>query len=67
MKLNELISNFEIFITNEEKTLLTKMEKYNFLESFNEREQFIIDNLVKKSIISKVIYQGKTLVMKNEY
>lgn len=67
MKLNELISNFEIYTTNEESRLLENMNGTASLDQFNEREQVIIDNLVKKSLLSKFVYHGQTMVIKNEY
>lgn len=67
MKLNELISNFEIYTTNEESRLLENMNGTASLDQFSEREQVIIDNLIKKSLLSKFMYQGQTMVIKNEY
>jgi hypothetical protein len=67
MKLNELISSFEIYTTNDEQQVLESMQSISPIEQFTEREQVIIDNLVKKSLISKCIYNGQTMVVKNEY
>ena len=67
MKLNELISDFEIALTNEERKVLEKMEAISPLDSYLEREQFIIEGLIRKSIVSKVIQKNQTLVMKNGY
>ena len=67
MKLNELISDFEIALTNEERKVLEKMEAIAPLDSYLEREQFIIEGLIRKSIVSKVIQKNQTLVMKNGY
>lgn len=66
MKINELIKQFEIFITNEEQNLLGNIDSPTPLNSFNEREQFIIANLIRKSLITKVNNHGNVLVIKNE-
>ena len=65
MKINELISQFEIYATNEEKELLEKIDKPSLFDSFNERERLIIDNLVKKSLLSRLSHKGITLVVRN--
>lgn len=67
MKLNELISSFEIYTTNDEQQVLESMQSISPIDQFTEREQVIIDNLVKKSLISKCRYNGQTMVVKNEY
>jgi len=66
MKLNELIEDFTIFTTNEEKQVLSKIDDIMSLDVFTEREQAIIENLVRKSLVSKVHKRGSTLVMANE-
>ena len=66
MKLNELISSFDIFKTNEESELLERLDKPAPYETFAERDQIIIDNLIKKSLVSKVRYGNITLVVPNE-
>jgi len=66
MKINELINSFEIFITNEERNIYETMNDKSALAQFNEREQFIIQNLIRKSLVSKVISNGQVLVVKND-
>ena len=66
MKINELINSFEIFITNEERSIYETMNDKSALAQFNEREQFIIQNLIRKSLVSKVISNGQVLVVKND-
>jgi len=66
MKLNELISEFRIAVSNEENQVLEAMEGVKPLDSYNEREQVIIANLIRKSLVSKVMYNGDTLVTRNE-
>jgi len=64
MKINELIKS--TYITNEEKDVLEGIEGIVSLSSFNERKQVIINNLIRKSLISKVNSHGNILVIKNE-
>ena len=47
MKLNELINSFEIQTSNEEKNLLDKMDSVTPLNVYGEREQRIIENLIR--------------------
>lgn len=65
MKINELIKDFSIFTTNEEKTILETIDGVLPMSSFNERDQIIIANLIRKSLVSKVIHQGSIMVVKN--
>ncbi len=53
----------EIYMTNEEKALLETIDSVRPLGSFPEREQTIINNLIRKSIISKVQTQNGTIVV----
>ncbi|MBG10590.1 MAG: hypothetical protein CMD92_05420 [Gammaproteobacteria bacterium] len=66
MKLNELIKQFTIAMTNEEATLLKSLKGVIPLESFDEREQFILEGLIRKSLVSKVYNNGNILVVANE-
>jgi hypothetical protein len=55
MKINELIKDFSIFITNEEKKLLTRLkENSKLLSEFTEHEQFVIEGMVRKSLVIKI-------------
>mgnify|MGYP000524036942 CR=1 FL=1 len=67
MKLNELISEFTIALSNEEAAMLENISGIQQLQQFTEREQFIIENLIRKSLISKTMHKGITMVMKNEF
>jgi hypothetical protein len=66
MKINELIENFDIFVTNEEKKLLDRIKNTCNIEIFTEREQVVIENLIRKSLLSKVYFKGNMLVSPNE-
>jgi hypothetical protein len=69
MKLNELIKSFDIFVTNEEESLLETLgNDTRPLSSFTEHDQVIINNLIRKSVISKiVINKSSVMVMKNDF
>ena len=56
----------EIYMTNEEKSLLETIDSVRPLGSFPEREQTIINNLIRKSIISKVQHNGTIMVKRND-
>lgn len=66
MKINDLIENFEIFVSNEEQKLLDSIEGVKSIEYFNEREQVVIENLIRKSLVSKVRNKNSYMVMRNE-
>ena len=66
MKFNELIKGFDIFMTNEEKTLLDKVKNPCYIDAFSEREQTVIESLIRKSILSKVNYKGSVVIIPNE-
>lgn len=52
-------------MNNEEKKLYNSIRGTMPLDSFDERDQFIIDGLVRKSLVSKVNNKGYTLVTTN--
>lgn len=53
-------------MSNEEKDVLDRMSGVQPLDSFTEREQFVIEGLIRKSLVSKVHNKGSVLVMANE-
>jgi len=63
MKLSEIAG---IYTSNEEQTVLDKMSGAEMIESYTEREQFIIENLIRKSLVTKFQYNNSYLVVKNE-
>jgi hypothetical protein len=54
MKINELVRTFEIFTTNEERALLSKLLKPTLLSILPEREQQVAENLIRKSLLIKI-------------
>lgn len=66
MKLNELLKDFTIHTSNEEKALLDKIKSPCYIETFTEREKFVIESLIRKSLLSKAYYKGSMVVLPNE-
>ena len=54
MKINELIKEFEVYTSNEEKRVLEQLSHVRPLSSFSERDQFTIESLIRKSLVIKV-------------
>ena len=65
MKLNDLISEFTIYMSNEEQGIFDRLEKVSAPEQFSQREQRIIESMIKKSLISKVNYKGNCYLVRN--
>lgn len=66
MKINDLVGEFTIAMSNEEARVLKKLDNPLPLHSFPEREQFVIENLIRKALVSKVRNNNLTLVVANE-
>lgn len=66
MKINELISTFSIYTSREEAELLERITQPAMLRSYSERDQFIINNLIRKSLVSKVVHNDDIIVVPNE-
>jgi len=66
MKIDDVLKNFEIFTTNEERVVLERMEGIRPMEAYTERERFVIENLVRKSLVSKVLHNKTYMVRKND-
>jgi len=66
MKMNDLITDFDIFVTNEEQNLLDKINSPCYIDNLTERERFVAENLVKKSLLTRVNYKGMMVVKPNE-
>jgi hypothetical protein len=54
MKINELLNGFAIYTTLEEEQMLKKLQNPVLLDSFNERERFIIEGMIRKSLVIKI-------------
>ena len=56
----------DIYTSNEEQTVLDKMTSVQMIESYTERERFVIEGLIRKSLVTKFQYNNSYLVVKNE-
>jgi len=54
MRINELIKEFEVYTSNEEKRMLEQLTHVRPLNSFSERDQFTIEGLIRKSLVIKI-------------
>ena len=54
MKINELVDNFEIWTTNEERSLLKKLSKPIKISQLSEQDQFKVQTLIRKSLVTKI-------------
>ncbi len=66
MKINELIDTFEIWTTNEEKELLKKLKQPVKLSSMNEHDQFRVQAMIRKSLVTKVGHIDPSVVANEE-
>ena len=54
MKINEFVRSLDTWYTNEELELLEKLTEPRLINSFEEREKFVLENLIRKSLVIKV-------------
>ena len=66
MKLNELLTDFVIYMTNEEKVELENLSAPTPLASLTERQQVIMNNLIRKSLVSKIKSNNVIMVARND-
>lgn len=66
MKLNELIRDFKIYKTNEELEELSKLNAPVPFASLSERQQVIMNNLIRKSLVSKIKSNNVIMVARND-
>jgi hypothetical protein len=62
MKINELISSFDIWTTNEEAKLLKKLSSPVRLTSLSEQDQFKVEAMIRKSLVTKVGHKDPSVV-----
>ena len=67
MKINELIQSFEIWTTNEEKDLLEKLSKPVKLSSLTEQDQFKVQAMIRKSLVTKVGMEDPSVVANEKF
>ena len=62
MKINELIQEFEIWTTNEEREILKKLKNPVKLSSLTEHDQFKVQAMIRKSLITKIGHRDPSVV-----
>ena len=62
MKIDELLGEFHIWTTNEEDKLLEKLKSPVKLSTLDENEQFKIQGLIRKSLVTKIGYENPKVV-----
>ena len=65
MRINELIQEFTIQTSNEEKEVLSKLKSAKNLDTFMERDQEVINQLVRKSLVRKIEQDNNVMVVAN--
>jgi hypothetical protein len=65
MKLNEFIRSVKVWTSNEEDALLEKINDLRPLNTFDDRDQVIIDSLIRKSLLIKVESKGSVYIYPN--
>lgn len=65
MKIKEF-DPITMYLSNEEQEVLDKIVDISPIESYTERDKFIIENLIRKSVVIKVPKGNSYLVLKNE-
>jgi len=63
MKITDLISDFEIYTTNEEKKLLERLKDPIKLSILTDREQCIAETMIRKSLLKKIGFNDPTVVV----
>lgn len=54
MKVNDILGDFEVWTSNAEREVLERLTYAKPLNSFPEHEQFIIEALIRKSLVIKI-------------
>lgn len=66
MNINELISGFEIYTTNEERDVLGRLARPVKMTALTDRERVMVENMIRKSLVIKIGHTDPSVV-KNEY
>ena len=62
MKVTELLGNFEIWTTGEEVKLLEKLKSPIKLHSLSEQDQFKVQAMIRKSLVTKIGHKDPSVV-----
>ncbi len=58
----EMISSFQIYTTNEEAKLLKRLKTPVKLSSLGEHDQFTIEGMIRKSLVTKIGHNDPKVV-----
>jgi hypothetical protein len=61
-KVYDILDGFEIYTTNEEAELLKKLSKPTKLSQLSETEQFRVQAMIRKSLITKIGWEDPSVV-----
>lgn len=67
MQISELVKDFGIYTTNEEGKLLRQMTDPRHLHTYNDHEQVVIENMIRKGLVVKIGHNNNPIVVANEY
>jgi hypothetical protein len=65
MKINELVRSLPTWTSAEERTVLERINGIEPLSVFNEREQHVIESLVRKSLVIRITERETTYIYPN--
>jgi hypothetical protein len=65
MKINELVRSLPTWTSTEERTVLERINGIEPLSAFNEREQHVIESLVRKSLVIRITERETTYIYPN--
>lgn len=54
MRISDLVPSFHVFCTNEEAEILKKLQEPVKLSSLSEQEQFRIQAMIRKDLVTKI-------------
>ena len=66
MKINDLLGEFGVFTTNEEAVILAKLKTPVPLNTLSETEQFRIQGLIRKSLVTKIGHDNPKVVANDQ-
>ena len=65
MRINELVDKFEIYANNEEQRLIEKLTDPVVFENLEPREQWVVQNMLRKSLVKRYTREGQIYIVKN--
>lgn len=65
MKIKDLVMNIPIWKSQEEKCLLDSISDLTMLNTLEEREQTIAENLIRKNLLVKIVKDNITYVCRS--